>query len=211
MAANAVVTIPETRSGLDDVLVMFYRVRLGTALGQVVMSLYLRQCVIAGTDCLSSACTSTQKRLQPSRKQREILHLTFPNYQSAPTLALQCLDRPSVSRAVLEEFGPPKGSPRFRERRFSTIGMLMPKTPVNENSLLSGRKDKVRTARQITTMQAKSISEGMRKTPNYSLGLRVLSANACHKPTAFRGYRGLSFLCGTRCAIGFQRRQHIQS
>jgi hypothetical protein len=197
--------ISATKLRLDNVLVMFYKLCLGIALGQVVM------CVIAGADWIISACTSTQKRLQPSRKQREILHLTFPHYQSAPTLVLQRLDRPSVPRPVPEEFGSPKGPPRFRERRFSTIGMLVPKTPVNENSLLSGRKDKVRTARQIATMQAKSVSEGMRKTPNYSLRLRVLSANACHKPTAFRGNRELSFLCGARCATSFQRRRHFQS
>ena len=63
--------------------------------------------------------------------------------------------------------------------------MGVPVAPADVDDLPMPRQNQVRVARQVTAMQAKSISEPMNDPSDDQLRRRVLRANASHAPTLF--------------------------
>ena len=69
---------------------------------------------------------------------------------------------------------------RRRKPITATTVMLMPKTPVDEYNLSTGRKDYVGIARKITAMQAKTVAKGMEQLSNSYLRTCVHRSDTPH-------------------------------
>ena len=118
-----------------------------------------------------------------------IFGFAFPNDENIPAELAEPTLNSSVSFHVVENFRLPIIRSGLRIRRSLAAGMTVPKATMNENNLSPARKYEVRRSGQISTVQAKSITESMSQTANAHFRDRVLAANSGHQRASFRIYQ----------------------
>jgi len=65
--------------------------------------------------------------------------------------------------------------------------MPVPETSVNEDHLLSAKKNQIRCARQTTDMQSVAASQGKNQLANKHFRLRILGPDTAHSFTSLSG------------------------
>jgi len=91
---------------------------------------------------------------------------------------------PRVATLVVGDFFNPISLIGVRSA-VSLAGMPVPKTAMNEDGLLSGSENKIRTSGQSLAMQAEAVAERMQQLSDGDLGLRVLALDRPHDLAAF--------------------------
>jgi hypothetical protein len=87
----------------------------------------------------------------------------------------------------------PKAKTRLREPREGAfwIGMTVPKAPMHENHAPKTRKNKVRLAGQVFSMQPKPIPHSVDKVSDGQFGGRIFPADAPHPVASLLGRKGV--------------------
>ncbi len=106
-----------------------------------------------------------QEFSEPSGDLSRVAGFTFPHNEDAPSGGVESCDCFSVSPNISCQLWTPIGLIRSRHPRVRTswIGMLVPKTPVNEDNATSSRKNEVRFSWEVSSVKTEAIPEPVRK------------------------------------------------
>ena len=120
----------------------------------------------------------------------QVLDLTLPDKQHVPSRCTQRLLSVEISLHVPRQFLVPIG--RVRSGRVSDpaawIGMLVPKTAMNENHLVPTPEHQIRVSRKVFLVKPVSISKAVNESPNSQFWLHALALDTPHVVgPAFRG------------------------
>src|SRR5205085_2816238 len=109
--------------------------------------------------------SASEKLLYRSRYGCDVLQLAFPDDKHLPPLLLKESPVRCIADLISFELYGPVVEPRTGYPAFPAIRVLMPEASVGEDNLLAPRKDHIRLARKIFTMQPESISEAVDQAP----------------------------------------------
>jgi hypothetical protein len=87
-----------------------------------------------------------------------------------------------IPDTVTIELGLPEFASRIRHMRKFAPGMLMPKTPVNEDNLSSLGEGQIGTAGRSLPLETEPIAQLVQQTADDELGLRVRALDTSHVP-----------------------------
>ena len=113
------------------------------------------------------------------------LRLAFPDHQDAPAVVLKLLPSESVPLNVTGQLRQPVGNVCGRLLGTQTAAMLMPEASVHEYDLPQPGKYKIWSSREVTLVEAETISKSVGYSPHSQLGLCVYLTNAPHVGTTF--------------------------
>jgi hypothetical protein len=113
-----------------------------------------------------------------------VRYLAFPDHYDAPTELAKSPNSDPVASNVPIELGLPKGKIALRGIGVLAAGVPVPEAAVNKDHGTVARQDDVRPAREIATVQAKSISQPVQRRANDQLRLRVPAPDPGHVPAS---------------------------
>ena len=107
-------------------------------------------------------------------------NLALPNDERLPTGSEKLLSLLRVALDVSINLAAPVLSIGRRQPSASTTGMAVPETPMDENNLAHGSEDNVGRAGKIFAVKTVTVTEAMKQTTDYHLGLCVTGPDRPH-------------------------------
>jgi len=118
-------------------------------------------------------------------------NLAFPDDQGLPPHGPQSPPILSVAIDVPRELWDPVVLVARWNAMAPFARMLMPEAPMDKDHFAAAGKDNIRYAREISTMQPKTIPQRMYDPSNRYLRLSVLGVDPPHQPASFFGAEGI--------------------
>jgi hypothetical protein len=118
-----------------------------------------------------------------------VLQLALPHDEVLPSEFLQRSLIAKIAQAILAEFRLPKLEARFRQP--AAFRMPMPEAAVNEDNFLPSRKNDVRPAGKIPTVQAVTETEPPEEPSDPPFRFGVLGPDPAHPLASFERGQGV--------------------
>lgn len=134
----------------------------------------------SGESIAAGYLSLSEKTAKAACQSLGVLGLTFPNYQGPPPQLPKLSKICSIPHPVAGQLRPPKLNVGLRNTPPPTPLVLVPKTAVYKHSLLPPREYEIRSARQPSSMEPKSVPQGKRRSTNTHFGGCVTAADGTH-------------------------------